>query len=250
MNRRDFNRKILSSAISLTLFDSLFAYHAIGNRVQPILDNWLNELNTYCADLKTELISASEWQQKLGNLYQRIPLTDILETIDFNNLIKGFTYPDLGVNTKRVHFPKLDGIPEKTEFIAKVFGMKKDRAIIPHGHSNMASAHLILKGEMHLRHYEKVREEKNALIVKPSIDQISKAGDYSSISDELNNVHWFIANSAQAFTFDIIMLDLNQSNYDIQNLDMYEHDEIGDGLLKVPVLDVETALKKYGKHHH
>jgi len=70
-----------------------------------------------------------------------------LTFIDFDRLIQGFTYPDLGVNTKWVKFPPLDGLPERTVFLKKIFGMKKNRAIIPHGHSNMVSAHLVLKGE-------------------------------------------------------------------------------------------------------
>ena len=128
--------------------------------------------------------------------------------------------------------------------------MKKDRAIIPHGHSNMASAHLILKGEMRLRHYEKIRQEKQSLIIKPTIDRIAKPGDSSSISDEKDNVHWFIANTETAFTFDVIMLDLNEKPYDIHNLDIFEKQDLSDGNMQVPILDVETALKKYGKQHH
>ena len=128
--------------------------------------------------------------------------------------------------------------------------MKKDRAIIPHGHSNMASAHLILKGELHLRNYEKIRKEEKYLIIKPTIDKVVKIGESSSVSDEKDNVHWFIANTETAFTFDVIMLNLNQKKYDIHNLDIYEKQNLSDGTMRVPVLDVETALKKYGKETH
>jgi len=100
--------------------------------------------------------------------------------------------------------------------------MKRDRAIIPHGHSSMASAHLILNGEMHLRHYEKIQQVGQNLIIKPTIDRIAKVGDSSSISYEKDNVHWFIANTETTFTFDVIVLDLNNKNYDIHNLDIYE----------------------------
>jgi hypothetical protein len=195
-------------------------------------------------------ISPDYTQQKIEELYTQVELQDILKFIDFENLIKGIEYPDLGVSTKPVKFPKLNGLPERTTFVKKIFGMKKDRAIIPHGHSNMASAHLILSGEMHLRHYEKIRQEGQNLIIKPSIDRIAKVGDSSSISDEKDNVHWFIANTETAFTFDVIMLDLNDENYDIHNLDIYESKDLKNRTLKVPILDVQSALKKYGKHHH
>ena len=250
MNRRDFNKGLLITVANFALIDSLFAYNAFGNNIKPIANHWAIRLNEFCSDLRTESITAAQWQEHVSELYKEIELNEILKFIDFKNLIKGFQYPELGVHTKSVKFPKLAGLPERTAFVKKIFGMQKDRAIIPHGHSNMASAHLILNGEMHLRHYEKVRQEKENLIIKPTIDRIAKIGDSSSISDEKDNVHWFVANTETAFTFDVIMLDLNNKPYDIHNLDIYEKQDLKDGTLRVPILDVEKALKKYGKETH
>jgi hypothetical protein len=250
MDRRDFNKGLLASVASFALIDSIFAYNAFGNRIKPITDHWVIKLNEYCSDLRTESITTSQWHTHIQELYKEIELNEILKFIDFDILIKGFEYPDLGVNTKPVKFPKLVGLPEKTAFVKKIFGMKKDRAIIPHGHSNMTSAHLILNGEMHLRHYEKIRQEEKNLIIKPTIDKIAKIGDSSSISDEKDNVHWLVANTETAFTFDVIMLDLNNKPYEIHNLDIYEKQDLNNGTLRVPILDVEKALKKYGKETH
>ncbi len=230
--------------------DSLFAFNAIEKSIRPIVDHWAVQLHEFCSDLKTETITPMQWQKKVEELYNKVELEELLKFIDFQNLIKGFKYPDLGVATRPVTFPSLEGLPKNTVFVKKVFGMKKDRSIIPHGHSNMASAHLILQGEMHLRHYEKVQQEGKNLIIKPTINRIAKIGESSSISDEKDNVHWFIANTETAFTFDVIMLDLNHKSYDIHNLDIYESEDLKNGTLRVPILDVQTALKKYGKNHH
>lgn len=250
MNRREFSKTLLSAIASFALFESLFYTNSFSKPVSQITNYWLNRLNEYCMDLKKNAITPSEWQMQIEGLYKEIYLGDILKFIDFENLTKGFEFPDLGVSTKPVKFPILEGLPEKTIYQKKIFGMKKDRAIIPHGHSNMASAHLILKGEMHLRNYEKISEEDNNLIIKPTIDRIIKPGETSSISDEKDNVHWFIANTDSAFTFDIIMLDLSGKKYDIHNLDIYEKQDLSDGTMRVPILDVKTALNKYGKETH
>ena len=218
--------------------------------IAPNLQHWSLSLQEYCQDLRKNSLSPSEWQEKIELLYQDIDLPELLGFIDFKRLTHEFKYPDLGVNTRMVKFPSLSGLPERTAYVKKVFGMKKDRAIIPHGHSNMASAHLVLKGEMQLRHYDRIREEKNHMIVRPTIDKSVGPGDASSISDERDNVHWFVANSEAAFTFDVIMLDLGGKSYDIHNLDMYEKEAVGNGLFRVPKLDVDTALNKYGKIHH
>ena len=63
-------------------------------------------------------------------------------------------------------------------------------------------------------------------------------------------MHWFIANSETAFTFDVLMLDLKEKEYDIHNLDIYKKQNLSDGTMRVPIMDVETALKKYGKETH
>ncbi len=216
----------------------------------PITDHWAKRLHEYCQDLDKEYISPGEWQDHVEQLFAHIELNELLKFIEFEKLIQGFEYPDLGVNTKAVRFPKLDGLPENTLFYKKIFGLKKGRSIIPHGHSNMASAHLVLKGDFSLKHYDKIQQEENHLIVKPTISKQIHPGSCSTISDERDNIHWFIADSETAFTFDVIMLNLNQAAYDIQNLDMLEAELIGEGLMRTPILNVETALKKYGKIHH
>lgn len=250
MDRRIFTKQLLATVSSYALFESLFSSQAFGYPVNPIVTHWAKQLQQFCEDLKKDALNPAEWQALIENLYSKIELDELLRFIDFENLAKGFTYPDLGVHTKAVKFPKLEGLPEKTVFVKKIFGMRKDRSIIPHGHSNMASAHLIIKGEMHLRHYEKVGQDKNHLVIKPSLDKTMRVGDASSISDERDNVHWFIASSETAFTFDVIMLDLKGKPYDIHNIDIYARQDLPDGTMRVPILNVETALKKYGKNSH
>ena len=95
-----------------------------------------------------------------------------------------------------------------------------------------------------------MEEEKNHLIVKPTVDRVAQVGDASSISDEKNNIHWFIADSPQAFTFDVIMLDLGGKSYDIHNIDIRDGEKIQNGLIRAQKMDVEAALKKYGKETH
>jgi hypothetical protein len=250
MKRRDFTTGLLATITSYALMDSLFAANAISSHISPMTKHWALKLNEYCSDLKKHAITPMEWQLLIDDLFKTVELNELLKFIDFKKLQNGFQYPDLGVNTKPVFFPKLEGLPERTVFVKKIFGMQKDRAIIPHGHSNMTSAHLVLNGEMHLRHYEKIRKEGNHLIIKPSIDKVVKVGDSSSISDEKDNVHWFVANTDTAFTFDVIMLDLKGKATDIHNIDIYEKQNLNDGTMRVPILDVSTALKKYGKETH
>lgn len=250
LNRRQFNRQLLTAVLSYSLLDSLFAANAIPAKLAPLTNHWAKDLEDICQDLRVSSITPALWQDHVEDLFQKIELKELLQFIDFERLIKGMSFPDLGVATKPVVFPRLEGLPTHTVFAKKIFGMKKGRAIIPHGHSNMASAHLVLKGDFRMRHYEKVGADDDHLLLRPTIDRTANAGSCSSISDERDNVHWFVANSETAFTFDVIMLDLNGKPYDIQNVDIQAGASQPDGTIRAKILDVETALKKYGKQHH
>lgn len=247
-SRRQFCSTLLGSVAAHALLSSCAATpQVVSSRVEPIVKHWALELNEYCADLKIAKLSQTNWQAALETLFGQIDLPELLKFIDFDSLRNGLQYPDLGVATANVTLPKLDGLPEDVVFLKKIFGMKRDRAIIPHGHSNMASGHLILEGEFDLRHFEKVDQTKQHLTIRPTIERKAAAGSFSSISDERDNVHWFVATSEYAYTFDVIMLDLSGKRYDIHNLDIERAEKRSNGELRAPIIDVQAALKKYGK---
>ncbi|MEP0548265.1 MAG: hypothetical protein ABJF88_15115 [Rhodothermales bacterium] len=250
MERREFSKTLVEAVASYALFHTLAARDAFGRDVRPITDRWLRDLQTMSLDLRDGRITPSEWQDQIDALYRNVPLHDLLLRVDFDRVVRGFDYPDRGVNTERVRFPALDGLPERLAFHSKVFGMQRDRAIIPHGHRNMVSCHYVLQGDLHLRHFDKVEEDATHMVIEPTVDAVARPGSYSSISDERNNVHWLRAMTETAFTFDVIVLDVGGGEWEVDNIDPYAAEHLGDGRLRAPKLDVATALKKYGLDAH
>lgn len=250
MDRRAFSKTLLCSVASYSLLRALFVREAFGAAVRPITQTWLKRLHEMSLDLKTWAITPSQWQEQMRELLDQVELKDLLELVEFDRLLQDFEYPDLGVHTSRVRFPRLAGTPGNLAFTGKVFGMKKDRAIIPHGHRNMVSCHYVLKGELRLRHYDKLAEDDTHMVIEPTIDQIAGVGSHSSISDERNNIHWLEATTETAFTFDVLVLDLNGKRWEVDNIDPDNAKPIGDNLLRVRKLGVEEALRKYGHNTH
>lgn len=250
MNRREFGQSLVNAIASYALLQTLFTREAFAQPVRPLTDRWVHDLQAMAMDLKSGSITPRMWQSQIHNLFERVPFEDLLAHIDFERLTRNFNYPDLGVSTKKVTFPALEGLPENLAFHSKIFGMQRDRAIIPHGHRNMVSCHYVLKGALHLRHYDKVEEDETHMVITPTVDEVVGTGTYSSISDEHHNVHWLRARSETAFTFDVLVLDLDGRQWDVDNIDPYEATSIGNGLIRAPKLDVETALKKYGHDSH
>jgi hypothetical protein len=85
--------------------------------------------------------------------------------------IQKFSYPDLGVITTDPVLPKVDNISGAYSFIGRIFGMQKDRAIIPHGHKNMTSCHRVLQGEFLLKQYDRLRDEGDFIFIKKTIEE-------------------------------------------------------------------------------
>jgi hypothetical protein len=252
MNRRELSQSLISSIASYALLQTVFQKDAFAGSIKPATDRWLRGLHDMSQDLRTGAITPAEWQAQISKLYNHVSFEELLGHIDFDRLVQGFEYPDLGVSTKDVQFPKLAGLPEKLSFLGRVFGMKKDRAIIPHGHRNMVSCHYVLKGEFWLRQYDRIADDDTHMIIQPTLDQTARVGSHSSISDEKNNVHWLIATTETAFTFDVIIGGLAGKKTEINNIDAGLAEKIAGNQLRVPKLTVDEALKKYGhdSQHH
>lgn len=250
MNRREFSKSLLGSIASYALFRTLFLKDAFADAVKPVTGEWLRGLHEMSMDLQAGKITPGQWQTKIDELFDRVSFEELLVRIDFDKLTQGFEYPELGVNTKWVKFPQLEGLPEQLAFYSKIFGMKKDRAIIPHGHRNMVSCHYVLKGDLWLRHYDKVEEDGTHMIIEPTVDQLARVGSHSSISDERNNIHWLKATTNTAFTYDVLIVDLNGKKYEVDNIDPYSAEKIAGNQLRVRKLPLEEALNKYGHDTH
>lgn len=250
MNRREFSKSLLLTISSYSLFKTLFTKDAFATEIRPVTDRWIKGLHEMSMDLKGGTITPGLWQARIKELFDQVELAELLARIDFDRLIAGFEYPDRGVSTKWVTFPRLEGLPEQLAFHGKIFGMKKDRAIIPHGHRNMVSCHYVLQGELWLRHYDKVEEDDTHMLIEPTVDTLARVGSHSSISDERNNVHWLRATTETAFTYDVLIVDLNGKKWDVDNIDPHGAEKAGGNLLRVRKLDVEEALKRYGHEVH
>jgi len=241
---------MLTTLTGIALLDNLFQQQLFARSVKPVADAWLKELHIMCRDLKTNSITPVEWQYKINDFHSRLPLEDLVKLIDFEKAVAGFKYPDLGVVTKDPVLPKVKGVSEKYSFNGRIFGMLKNRAIIPHGHKNMTSCHRVLQGEFLLKQYDRIKDEGSYMFIKQTIEETGNAGSFSSISDDKNNIHWLVANTDKAFTFDVIVTGLNEKPTEIDNIDIYKALKTENEILKVKKLKVADALRIYGRSHH
>lgn len=251
-SRRKFLAGALPTVVLHSLLGSLWATRALAAPVDAALRGWLRCVDERSRALGSGALGQAAWQHEIERLLGAVELADLLRAIDFETLEARLAYPELGVDTEPVRFPGLVPDDRRLAFHAKLFGLGPGRAVIPHGHRHMASAHLVLGGELRLRQYERVAADTAAWTVRPVVDETAGPGHASSISDEERNVHWLVAGASRAWTLDVIVTNLDEGRraFDIQNLDPDNAERLAGGLLRMPTLDVQTALARYGRTHH
>jgi len=250
MDRRKFTKDTLWLLTGITMLNTISTHKLYAAKYNDNIEKWLKTLAETCADLRTDKLDVTQWQDKIAQLHNSIGNDDLSELIDFSKLSGRLKMPDLGVDTQRVIFPKITGYSERYQFIGKIFGMQKDRAIIPHGHKNMVSCHWVIKGNFLLRQYDRLNDDDKHMYIRQTIEEMVAPGTHSSISDERNNVHWLIAKSGPAYTFDVIVMDLYSKQTEIMNIDIDSAVKQKDDIMRVDKMDVTTALKKYGYDTH
>ena len=208
----------------------------------PVRDR-LRKLDELSGALAHREIGQVDWQNGVEALARGIDLAELCRLADFERVAARLPLLPKGTNAEVIQL-----LPGQ-RFTPKIFAMGKGRAIIPHGHVNMVSHHLVLQGELHGWHWERVRDEPENLILRPTIDRRFKPGDSSSISDQRDNVHWFVATGDRAYTLDCIVDNLDPSRGYRFHIDFVDPDRARkqpDGTLRAPRLELDEALKRYG----
>jgi len=203
LTRRQFGQQTLGSLLTYSLLQTLYGRDAFGNEMKVLAAKWLKDLNELSQDVKGKKLPQVEWQHKVDALFGQVNLTDTLKFIDFEKLTANLKYKDQGELSLKAKLPAVEGLPTDLVFGHQVFALAKDRSVVPHGHNNMATAFLILKGDFRGRHYDRLEDDGQHIIIRPTIDRAFTTGEHSTVSDYKDNVHWFTATSEQAFIFNI-----------------------------------------------
>lgn len=248
MTRREFSRTTLGSLLTYSLLQTLSRTNAFAEEIKPTAIAWLKEVNSLAEDVRGQKIKQVDWQKQVEALFQKIDPADAMKLIDFEALTKDLKIVDNGANSLRPKFPKVEGLPTEFVFGRQVFALKKGRSVVPHGHDNMATAFLILKGKFHGHLYDRLKDEKSHILIKPTVDREFHVGEASSISDHKDNVHWFQATSETAFIFNIHVLNVSPGNKEATGRVYLDPngEKLADGIVRAKRLDHQEAHKLYG----
>lgn len=249
ISRRDFARNMLGTIFSMTLVNSVGRARAFKGSIKPVAHKWLFEMEQTSKNLRAGKIKPVEWQDQIESLLGQVDLTDLFKAIDYEHLAKSVKFFDDHETAEDVTFAGVRGLPDELSFAPYFYAMKKGVSVVPHGHQNMTTMHMLLKGEAYGRYYDRVADEPEHLIIKPTKDKTLIAGDVSTISDQRDNIHWFKAQTEHVFMFNIGVYGLNPkaATTGRDYIDPDQGENLKDGLIKVRRISGENAYKIYGR---
>ena len=195
--RRDFNSRLVQSLVAFGLVEALWARDLFADPIKPTIQSWLKDLTDMTRDLRGQKLTDLEFQTKMEDLYKRVDLKALCTLIKLDELEKK-PLPPNGAANAGIDLTTVQGLPKDTGFGKQIFGCKKDRSIVPHGHANMCTGFIILKGTWRGKHYDRIETHADHYVIKPTIDKEFGPGDLSTISDHKDNIHWFKAMSEGA----------------------------------------------------
>jgi hypothetical protein len=247
-SRRSFNARLLGSLTAYGLIETVFTHNLFAEPVKPIIQTWMADLAALSQDLKDQKLKDIDFQTKLEELYKRVDLDQLIGLIELDRLTKDLKYPDKGAANIGIDLSKVEGLPSKLAFGKQIFACQKGRSIVPHGHDNMSTGFIILRGTWAGKHYDRVEDKDDHYLIKPTIDKAFKPGECSTISDHKDNVHWFKAETEAAFIFNVHIMGYNPENKNVANR-VYidpEGEKTSGGLIVAKKISSAECHKKYG----
>jgi hypothetical protein len=247
-SRREFHASLIRSAIAFGLIETLWARDLFADAAKPTIQKWFTELVEMTRDLKGQKLTDLQFQTRMEDLYKRVDLADLCTLIRLDDVEKKTPLPDNGAANVGFDLSKVEGVPANLGFGKQIFGCKKGRSIVPHGHANMCTGFIVLKGRWHGRHYDRLETNKDHYIIKPTIDRAFGPGELSTISDHKDNVHWFKSESDGAFIFNVHVTDYDKTIKEASGRLYLDPDgeKLAGGTIKAPKLTSAECHKKYG----
>ena len=246
-SRREFHASFLGSLAAYGLIESLYARQLFAAPVQPVLAKWFADLAALSNDLRNRKLKDVQFQSKMEELYKTVDLPALVKFVDLDKLAAS-KLPDNGAKSFGFDLGKVEGLPKMVNFGKQIFGVQKGRSVVPHGHENMCTGFIVLRGEFRGRHFDRLETLAEHYIIAPTIDRTFKPGEVSTISDHKDNIHWFEATSDAGFIFNV---HVNGYDPTIKNSSgrLYvdpDGEKLAGGKIKAPKMTSGACHKKYG----
>ena len=156
LTRRELGGTLLKSLIAFGLIETLWSRELLAAEDKAVVGKWFAELAQISNDLQGLQLKDTEFQAQMEALYRRVDLPGLIRAVKLDDLERNTRLPDNGAANLGFDLKNVEGVPAELRFGKQIFAMKKGRSIVPHGHSNMCTGFIVLKGDFRGRHWDRM----------------------------------------------------------------------------------------------
>jgi hypothetical protein len=226
--------------------------------------NPFNRLMGHAVRLQLGKITEEQFRLELDAFYAHLDRPSIMAALDFDsmagqlNQTNGYKVNILGLREDfsagkllrrmsiwRRRFVLLHHLGIRSDVLI----LRKGEPIPPHGHYRVVSGFYVLQGQVAIRHYDRVREEGDAVLVRKVLDTTLDPGGYTTNSEFCNNIHWLFGLAPVSYLFRVTVLGTPTETFGGpgRSGDRVYLDPSGapdsNGLISAPYISAEDAKK-------
>jgi hypothetical protein len=208
---------------------------------------WIDGQQDLAEALAAGRISGRQWAAEVERLAAEIDVAELLALVGRARLVPAGAPAHNDPQKRFVRFLDDEGRPRRLAYGAALFDFTTANVVTPHGHRHMVSAHLVVTGSFRVRNFDRLRDEGEAMVIRPTRDYLARVGHVSTMCAERDNIHWFVPVGGRAATFDIIVssLDAGAPDHLIETVDPLRARPLGDGTLLAPLIGFAESSRRY-----
>ena len=237
-------RELLAAFAMLALVREVRAAAAV---VEGPVRRWIDGQQDIALALAEGRIGGRQWAGEVERLGAEIEVEALMAEVRRSAIVPAGRGSHNDPQKRFVRFLDAQGQPRRLAYGAALFDFDPANVITPHGHRHMVSAHMIVRGRMRVRNFDRVGDREGALLVRPTRDFVAEVGRVSTMCSERDNVHWFVPVGGAATTFDLVVSNFGAGAPDpvIEAIDPLRARPAADGALLAPIIGFEEASRLY-----
>lgn len=244
LTRRAQLTGLFSAFVTVALAGEVSA--AAPERRMPARD-WIDRQDELARTLRTGQVTPLSWMAEVERLAREIDVGELMAEVNAARLSAASLPATNDPRKRSIRFVDAHGAPRRLAYAAALFDFSPANVVTPHGHRHMVSSHLVVGGSFRIRNFDRLRDERDAMVIRATRDIVAPVGTLSAMSSARDNIHWFVPLGGPARTFDVIIagLDAGQPDHEIQAIDPLGGRRLPDGSILAPVMSFAAASEKY-----
>ena len=203
---------------------------------------WIDQQQELADALATGQIAPLDWCREVETLSRQVDLAELLATarLAADDVAKpgGPNDPQKRV----VHFSDVSGRQQRLSYNAALIAFQPGNVLTPRTRRSGVSAHLVLDGALRIRSYDKVRDDRNGMMIRPAGDVIVGVGKVSTMCAERRPVHWLVPKGGPATVLEV---SIGGNAEEVMPLDPLGGKILKDGSILAPMIGQDAAALKY-----